>query len=165
MFQLNMESAEKLVESVKTLPGKTFIGRHKNPGRPSRVVSLEVTAVAVIPTKFGAGAYLVGTLVNDPKNAGRVVSMKLMGFDLSGVEVVSTDEFVPVDLANYWVRLPDSGEAALNHFNWLEKLDDEADRRMAEEEGMAPLSQFIVAGTKPAVKKSRKAAKKTEEAA
>lgn len=156
-FQLNMESVDALVASVKDLPGKTFIGRHKNAGKPSRVVSLEVTAVASIPTKFGTAPYLVGTLVDDPKQAGRVVSMKLLNFDLKGAEVNPTSGFIPVDLSMYYVRTPEMASENFGKYDWLEKLADE-DVEQAENEGMVKLSEYIVAGPKPKAKKTKKTA-------
>ena len=144
-------------ELIGSMPGCVVEGQHKNPDKPSKRMALEVTAVAAVPTKYGTKTYLLGTIVDDTKNAGRVVAVKAAGFNLRTVNITKAEGFKPADLSRRMFRDKDADEA-MDHFSFFEEVADE-DREFALESGMRPAADFIVAGVKPKATRKPRAPK------
>jgi hypothetical protein len=152
--QLNTEA--EYVSFVRSLPGSILTARHKAPNRKGHVVSLEVTGVAKIPTRYGEKTYVVGTRL-DGDQAGKVNTMRLDAMVPKSIEVVPAKGFKPADLTGYFIRPQSANAETVNNFAWMEKLEDPDDISFAIDSGLQPLTDFMVADKVQPVKKTRKA--------
>lgn len=136
-----MSTVEKLVEGAVVMDG-----RYKRAGRPGSDVSIEVSGVADIPSRFGPNAYVIGTRL-DAAQAGNVVAMRLDCFNPETVKVREAKAFKAIDVEHYLVT---PGNAS---FAFLELVEDAEDRKYGLANGSVALADYL---RKVEAKKERK---------
>ena len=128
--------------------GVVLTGRYKRAGRPGSDVSIEVTGVADIPSRFGVNTYVVGTRI-DPAQAGNVVALRLDCFNPETMTVEPAKGFKAIEGLDQYLVTP--GNAS---FAFLERVEDANDRKYGLANGSVALTDLLRTAAKP--KRERK---------
>jgi fatty acid-binding protein DegV len=151
-------NVQDYIDLVKSLPGQVVTGYHKTPSDDKgKTLSVEVTAVFTATTSDGEKTYLLATDLTDINKSGRIIAVRVDGFNLRTLDVKPVANFQPIDYSNWWIR-PNAAVEARDHFKWMAEVAAE-DVELAREVGMKPMAACIIAGAKPKAARKPRAAK------